>query len=135
MQQRVCDIDGLIGDVGGDVSHDQITRHLSAKPYTSKDLWVEIKQVVRQIERDDACLIFNDTVQEKAWTDENEIMCWHFDYCKGRSVTDINLLNARYHSGDNYIDNFRRLRGCEKGLSLLRHQNPPAQALDGVHQE
>jgi hypothetical protein len=105
LQQRVCDIDGLIGDVGGDVSHDQITRHLSAKPYTSKDLWVEIKQVVRQIERDDACLIFDDTVQEKAWTDENEIMCWHFDHCKGRSVKGINLLNALYHSGDVSIPN------------------------------
>jgi len=72
---------------------------LSAKPHTSKDLWVEVKQVVRQIERDDACLIFDDTVQEKAWTDENEIMCWHFDHCKGGSVKGINLLNALYHSG------------------------------------
>lgn len=55
---------------------------------------------MRQIERDDGCLIFDDTVQEKEFTDENEIMCWHYDHCKGRSVKGINLLNALYHSGD-----------------------------------
>jgi len=90
----------------GAVSHlcprgyDQITRHLSARLYTSKDLWVDVKRIVRQIERDDACLIFDDTVQEKASTDENAIMCWHYDHCKGRSVKGISLLNALYHSGD-----------------------------------
>ena len=84
----------------GEVSHDQITRHLSARLYTSKDLWVDVKPTVRQIERDDGCLIFDDTVQEKEFTDENEIMCWHYDHCKGRSVKGINLLNALYHSGD-----------------------------------
>jgi len=45
-------------------------------------------------------LIFDDTIQEKAWTDENEVMCWHFDHCSGRSVRGINLLNALYSSGD-----------------------------------
>jgi hypothetical protein len=30
----------------------------------------------------------------------NNIMGWHFDHCKGRSVKGINLLNALYHSGD-----------------------------------
>jgi hypothetical protein len=84
----------------GDVSHDQITRHMSARLYTSKDLWVDVKRIVRQIEKNDACLIFDDTVQEKASTDENEIMCWHFDHCKGRSVKGINLSDALYHSGE-----------------------------------
>ena len=90
---------GLSAMLDGDLSHDQMTRFLSARAYTSKDLWGEVKAVVRQIERDDGCLIFDDTVQEKAWTDENEIMCWHYDHCKGRSVKGINLLNALYHSG------------------------------------
>ena len=42
-------------------------------------------------------LIFDDTIQEKAWTDENELICWHYDHCSGRSVKGINLLNALYH--------------------------------------
>jgi len=86
--------------VDGDVSHDRVTRFLSEREYTSRDLWRQVKSTVRQIEREDGVLIFDDTLQEKAWTDENEVMCWHFDHCSGRSVRGINLLNALYYSGD-----------------------------------
>lgn len=58
-----------------------------------------MKSTVRQVEREDGVLIFDDTIQEKAWTDENQVMCWHYDHCSGRSVRGINLLNALYHSG------------------------------------
>lgn len=91
---------GLSSMVDGDVSHDQVTRFLSEREYTSRDLWRQVKSTVRQIEREDGVLIFDDTIQEKAWTDENEVMCWHFDHCSGRSVRGINLLNALYYSGD-----------------------------------
>ena len=88
---------GLSAMVEGEVSHDQITRFLSAQEYTSKDLWQQVKSTVRSIERDDGVLIFDDTIQEKAWTDESESMCWHFDHCSGRTVRGINLLNALYY--------------------------------------
>jgi hypothetical protein len=88
---------GLSAMVEGDVSHDRITRFLSAQDYTSKDLWQQVKSTVRMLERDDGVLIFDDTIQEKAWTDESELMCWHFDHCSGRNVRGINLLNALYH--------------------------------------
>jgi hypothetical protein len=91
---------GLSSMVDGEVSHDRVTRFLTEREYTSKDLWLQVKSTVREIEQDDAVLIFDDTIQEKAWTDENELMCWHFDHCSGRSVRGINLLNALYHSGD-----------------------------------
>jgi len=94
---------GLSAMVEGDVSHDQITRFLSAQDYKSKDLWLQVKPTVRKIEREDGVLIFDDTVQEKAWTDENDLMCWHYDHCVGRSVRGINLLNALYHSGGTSI--------------------------------
>jgi len=91
---------GLSSMVDGDVSHDRVTRFLSEREYTSRDLWRQVKSTVRQIEREDGVLIFDDTLQEKAWTDENEVMCWHFDHCSGRSVRGINLLNALYYSGE-----------------------------------
>lgn len=56
--------------------------------------------MVRQIEQEESYLIFDDTLQEKAWTDENEVVCWHYDHCRGRTVKGINLLNALYHSGE-----------------------------------
>lgn len=89
---------GLSAMLDGEVSHDQVARFLSERESTSKDLWGEVKSVVRDIESEEGCLIFDDTIQEKAWTDENEVMCWHFDHCKGRSVKGIHLLNALYHS-------------------------------------
>ena len=91
---------GLSSMVDGDVSHDRVTRFLSEREYTSRDLWRQVKSTVRQIEREDGVLIFDDTIQEKTWTDENEVMCWHFDHCSGRSVRGINLLNALYYSGE-----------------------------------
>jgi len=99
-QNHYATATGLSALLDGELSHDQVTRFMSEETYTSKDLWRETKSVVRQIEQEDGCLIFDDTVQEKAWTDENELICWHHDHSKGRSVKGINLLNGLYHSGD-----------------------------------
>lgn len=88
---------GLSAMVEGDVSHDRITRFLSEQDYTSKDLWQQVKSTVRIVESAEDVLIFDDTIQEKAWTDESELMCWHYDHCSGRNVRGINLLNALYH--------------------------------------
>lgn len=91
---------GLSAMVEGEVSHDKITRLLSEQDFTSKDLWQQVKSTVRSVERNDGVLIFDDTIQEKAWTDESELMCWHYDHCSGRNVKGVNLLNALYHSGE-----------------------------------
>ena len=88
---------GLSAMVKGEVSHDRITRFLSGQDFTSKDLWQQVKSVVRSVENNDGVLIFDDTIQEKAWTDENELMCWHYDHVSGRNVRGINLLNALYY--------------------------------------
>ena len=40
---------GLSATVDGDVSHEQITRFLSAQEYTSKDLWQQVKSTVRSV--------------------------------------------------------------------------------------
>ena len=62
------------------ISHDKITRFLSERPYTSKDLWLLVKPTIRQIETDDGAISFDDTIVEKAHTDENEIVAWHYDH-------------------------------------------------------
>ena len=88
---------GLSQMVQGAVSHDKVTRFLSGRDYTSKDLWMQVKAVVRQVEDETGVLIFDDTIQEKVWTDESDLICWHYDHCVGRTVKGINLLNALYH--------------------------------------
>ena len=84
----------------GQISHDQVTRFLSQAEYTSKELWHQVKSVVRTIEREDGVLIFDDTIQPKPYTDENELICWHFDHSTNRSVKGLNLLNCIYQAGD-----------------------------------
>jgi hypothetical protein len=89
---------GLSRLVGGSVSHDQVTRFLSSRDFTSQDLWYRVKPTLRDIESDDGVLIIDDTIQEKPHTDENELVCWHFDHTKNRSVKGVNLLNCCYHA-------------------------------------
>jgi len=89
---------GLSNLLDGSISHDKITRLLSARAYSSKDLWQTVKSDVRRHESPDACLIFDDTIVSKPYTDENEIICWHWDHSKGRNEKGINLLTAFYHT-------------------------------------
>ena len=89
---------GLSALLEGTISHDQVTRFLSGDDYDSKTLWHQVKPMVRKIENDDGVLIFDDTIQEKAHTDENELICWHFDHSLNRSIKGINLLNCVYHA-------------------------------------
>lgn len=91
---------GLSRMVEGQVSHDQVTRFLSQEAYISKDLWLQVKPTVREVERADGVIIFDDTIQEKPYTDENEVMCWHYDHSKGRAMQGFNLLNCLYHVQD-----------------------------------
>ncbi len=85
---------GLSERVSGTVSHDQIPRFLSEHDDTSRDLWLQVKNRVWEVEQADAVLIFDDTIQEKRWTDESELMCWHVDHCQNRTVKGLNLRNA-----------------------------------------
>jgi hypothetical protein len=43
-------------------------------------------------------LILDDSVQEKPYSDESELITWHYDHSVGRVVKGINLLSALYYS-------------------------------------
>ncbi len=90
---------GLSDMLDGSISHDKFTRFLADGEWNSKDLWKQVKPVVREVESDDGVLIFDDTVQEKPRMDENDLVCRHSDHCKGRNIKGINLLNCIYHVG------------------------------------
>ena len=88
---------GLSRLTNGSTSHDQVTRFLSAEDFTSARLWQLVKPVVRQHEQDDGVLIIDDTIEEKPYSDENAIVCWHWDHAHGRSVKGIEFLSALYN--------------------------------------
>jgi hypothetical protein len=93
---------GLSDLLDGAISHDQITRFLAGDELNGKTLWLRSKKLVREYENDEGCLIFDDTIVEKAYMDENEIICWHYDHSKGRSVKGINILTAFYTAENEY---------------------------------
>lgn len=83
-----------------ELSHDQVTRMLAQQPLTDRDLWQIVKPQVRQVQSENAVLIIDDTVEEKPYTDESELITWHYDHSLGRTVKGINLLSALYLSRD-----------------------------------
>ncbi len=89
---------GMSAALDGSVGHDDVTRFLSAREYTNKDLWKLVKPTIRQIETDDGILALDDTIEEKAYTDENDIIAWHYDHVFNRNVKGVNILNMLYHN-------------------------------------
>jgi hypothetical protein len=94
---------GLSAMLDNQITHDKVTQFLSAREYTSRDLWLLVKPILRKIETDDACVIFDDTIQEKQYTDENDIICWHYDHAKQRYLKGVNILNCIYHNDNGTI--------------------------------
>lgn len=91
---------GLSDLFNGLISHDKITRLLSRRPGTSADLWYVVKPLIRRIESNDGVLIIDDSISEKPSADENDIICRHYDHCKGVSVKGINFMTALYYMQD-----------------------------------
>ena len=88
---------GLAAVLDGQISHDRIQRFLAGTPRTSADLWRVVKPHVRAVQRDDGVLIVDDSIAEKPYTDEHEIVCWQYDHATDRTVKGINFLTALYH--------------------------------------
>ncbi len=92
---------GLSSLLDGQVSHDKITRFLNNNKFSAKDIWQYIKTNIRRYQQDNGgVLIIDDSIEEKPYTDENEIVCWHFSHAKGRCVKGINLLSCLVRYGD-----------------------------------
>lgn len=89
---------GLSSLVDGNYSHDQITRFLGKERYDQKSYWKIIKPTVRHIERDEGVVLIDDTIEEKPHTDENDIVCYHYDHSQDRVMKGINIVNFVYHT-------------------------------------
>jgi hypothetical protein len=78
------------------VSHDKITRELLCGDYGSRYLWKKIKPYIQELTRSGEAIVlsFDDSIEEKPYTDENELICWHWDHVFNRSVKGVNFLTA-----------------------------------------
>lgn len=93
-QNRYATATGLSDLLSGEVSHDHITRFLNRSDYNSKDLWLHIKDEVRKHENSEGALILDDSIEEKPYTDENNIMCWHYSHTKNQNVKGVNIVSC-----------------------------------------
>ncbi len=91
---------GLSALLDGHISHDRIRRFLAGAVRTSADLWQRVKPHVSAIQRDDGVVILDDSIAEKPYTDENDIICWHYDHANERMVKGVHFLTALYHGQD-----------------------------------
>ena len=87
---------GLSAVLKGSISHDKITRHLANGNYDSRYLWKEVKPMIEEVcsSNDLVVLCFDDSIEEKRYTDESELICYHFDHTVNRSVKGVNFLTA-----------------------------------------
>ncbi len=89
---------GLSSLLNGEISHDQLQRSLAGEEPTSADLWRIAKPHVRKIESKDGVMIVDDSIAEKPYTDENDIICWHYDHSQQRTIKGINFVTCLYHN-------------------------------------
>lgn len=91
---------GLSELLNGAISHDYIQRYLAGEKQSSADLWRVVKAHVRKIESASGVMIVDDSIAEKPYTDENEIVCWHYDHAHHRAVKGINFVTCLYHNAN-----------------------------------
>jgi hypothetical protein len=93
---------GLSQLMSGSISHDKITRSLSQKEYDSRYLWKCVKPMVEELtsSKETIVLSFDDSIEEKQYSDESELICWHYDHVFGRAVRGVNFLTALVEVGN-----------------------------------
>lgn len=87
---------GLSKVLDGKISHDRFTRLLAGGTIDSKRLWQQAKSLVEEMVQARDCVVLgvDDTIQAKPYSGENELVCWHYDHSKGRTLKGLNLLSA-----------------------------------------
>jgi hypothetical protein len=99
-QNKYATATGLSDLLCGDISHDKITRFLNSDDYSSKQLWQYVKPIVKKQASESGVLILDDSIEEKPYTDENEVNCYHFSHAKGTVVKGINILSCLVRYND-----------------------------------
>jgi DDE superfamily endonuclease len=79
-------------------SHDSITRMLAQDEIEQSLYWKMIKPTIRQVESSEGVISVDDTIENKPYSEENELISWHFDHTVGKSVKGINIVTFNYSS-------------------------------------
>lgn len=80
--------------VGNLITHDRFTRLLSRENYDSQHLWSAIKTFVHSHEDDYGVLSLDNSILHKPYSQENELINYHYDHAEGGVVKGMNLLSV-----------------------------------------
>ena len=82
------------------LSHDSVSRWLSTGEFGPKDLWPHVKDMV---EKDKGYLIVDDSVLDKKFSRENELVGVHWSGNEHRLISGIDLVNLVWTNGEECI--------------------------------
>jgi hypothetical protein len=93
---------GLSTLLGGQISHDKFTRMLSSNTFDSSYLWERVKPFIKSQSKKEGLVILSvdDSIEEKYYTDESDLICWHFDHVFKRNVKGVNFMTAMASVGE-----------------------------------
>ena len=91
---------GMSALMGKAISHDQISRMLNQRQLEPADWWQMVKPSVRSMQGAEGVITIDDSIVEKPYTDENELICWHYDHAQAGMVKGINFITALYTVGE-----------------------------------
>ncbi|AGN15017.1 TPA: transposase [Legionella pneumophila] len=99
-QNKYATATGLSDLVDGAFAHNKVTRFLRFEHFGSKSLWHYVKKPVRSQETVGGVLILDDSIEEKPYSDENEVNCWYYSHAKGAVLKGINILYCMVRYAD-----------------------------------
>lgn len=79
------------------ISHDKFTRLLSGGKINEKHVWERAKVICHELRDREAVFIVDDSIQAKPYSDESELICWHYDHVSGKNVKGVCFLTGLYH--------------------------------------
>lgn len=82
------------------LSHDSVSKWLRDKNFTSKDLWPHVKSMVS---KEEGYLIIDDSVLDKRFSRNNELVGKHWTSNEHRLISGIDLVNLLWTKGDECI--------------------------------
>ena len=100
-------------------AHDTISRWLASETSTSNDLWMHIKNLV---DTKRSNLIVDDTVLDKQWSPNNELVRYHWSGNEHSVIRGISLVNLLATTGKDCIPiDYRIYEGKESKMTKNDH--------------
>ncbi|QMW02328.1 transposase [Spirosoma foliorum] len=124
---------GLSALVEGKLSHDAITRSLHQLSYGSAQLWQVVRPFIEQITDTNAVLTLDDTVEAKAYMNQNALIRFHYDHCQQKALKGINQLTALYTGQVHSLPVAYEL--IEKDQAILDHKTGKTKWVSGVSKQ